>query len=713
MTTETRSFCLSASELNGGGQLMSLQFDAEAGFIRLRDRVLVEDDATAIGQPEGAVDRSWFEVLSPGVRIRKELVLASGQVHQAWLTWCGVEPEDNETSLRLSVNGVDVIRPATKYAEPQCKHYYTAEWAPSHFDNWFVVEVPSGALHDGVNTIDMWSDPGADADAEAWQVMVAADSERVRGADPALQPVGRSARSRDGGGTWLRKGLGQRDAIDGGEYCMRLSLEQHVPTGVYRSAAIDVTAMPAGEIHRRVVVQSCSVVWDVAGEGATDLRVRFADTPIVDSSDWSDWQPVSGLQGQWQAPRGRWMQFEASLTTLDALETPQLRGCRIEATVASGGADTQVGAHVVEFSNRRVTRSSVQYTWEDPSALRDLRQRFELDDLLEGAATEFERHLRLMHWAYRIPIGRLNPYAWRYQDLPQLERTADGSIKLLGPYDEPRRQGHCLYCNFTLIAALLSFGYPARWVNMSSKHTYGHEVTEVWSNDYDKWVFLDATRDYYMVDPDTAVPLSLREIGDRVAELLPAPVTWDRPIPGQLPGGVSPENVRVVYRQPDHGGPVFVDGAEHDMLMIGHLQMPLRNDFATRPQPVPWRISSNWGSSEFYCWSSPMFPAKLEYDNGTDRPQDWEPPLNRVQLTLVETAQAGVLRVHADTVTPWADGFEVWVDGDCQRQPGSQWLWPLHEGVNRLHVRACNTMGVCGPESVAVLTAAQGCDGTR
>lgn len=30
--------------------------------------------------------------------------------------------------------------------------------------------------------------------------------------------------------------------------------------------------------------------------------------------------------------------------------------------------------------------------------------------------------------------------------------------------------------------------------------------------------------------------------------------------------------------------------------MVGHLQMPLRNDFASRPQPVPWRVSSNWGS---------------------------------------------------------------------------------------------------------------------
>jgi len=151
-------------------------------------------------------------------------------------------------------------------------------------------------------------------------------------------------------------------------------------------------------------------------------------------------------------------------------------------------------------------------------------------------------------------------------------------------------------------------------------------------------------------------------------------------------------------------GPVFVDGAEHDLLMIGHLQMPLRNDFATRPQPVPWRLSSNWGSSEFYCWSSPMFPPKLEYAHGTDRRQDWEAPLNCVQLTLTETARADVLRVDAETVTPWFEAFEMCADGaDWQIQRSSRWSWPLHEGKNRLRVRARNTSGVRGRESAAVV----------
>jgi hypothetical protein len=156
MTTHTR-LRLDAAALNAGGQLRGLCFDAQRKRMALVDQVLVEDDAPAIGQPAGGTDRSWFEVLRPGIRIRKDLVLDDGRARAAWLTWCGVEAEGNDEPLFLSVNGADLVRPPTKHAHPQCKHYYTSDWAPSHFDNWFVVELPVGALRRG--TISAHRDP--------------------------------------------------------------------------------------------------------------------------------------------------------------------------------------------------------------------------------------------------------------------------------------------------------------------------------------------------------------------------------------------------------------------------------------------------------------------------------------------------------------------------------------------------------------------------
>jgi hypothetical protein len=697
---------LDAAGLNEGGQLHDLRFDAERRVIELRNRLLVEDDAAAIGMPEGATERSWFERLVPGRRLRKQLVVPDARAQAAQLVWCGREPDDNEVPLHVAINGVHVLRPATKHAHPQCRHYYTADWASSAFDNWFVMEIPVGALRDGSNDVELWVEdayPGR----ESWELMVAADSERHRGSDPARDPVGRSARSDDGGETWHTGGLGQGDAIDG-EYCLRMNVEQHARQGTLVSEVIDLTEGADGGIRSSMPTRLRVSLDAEAPSGTAVLRVRMGATPDPQGEGWTAWQELAEGAGDLTELPGTWLQAEVTLSTDDPRRSPSLHGLHLD-VAGDEPVATAPSVRLQQLSSGRVTRPSEGFTWEDPTRLADLRERFELDRVVDGAATEFEAMLRLLHWSYRIPIGRLNPYAWRHDELPQLERDDAGQIRLEGPYDEPRRQGHCLYCNLTLIAALTSFGYPARWVNMSTKHTYGHEVTEVWSNDYDKWVFLDATRDYYMTDPDTGVPLSLAQIAGRVGEILPQPCTWDAPIHHLLPENASPidgdaGNVRVRYRQPDHGGPVFVDGAMHDLTMIGHLQMVLRNDFASRPTPVPWRISSNWGSSEFVTWSSAAFPPKLEYQRSTDRPQDWEPPLNRVRLALTRTADPTCLQVDVDTVTPWFDGFEVTVDGESTRQDASCWMWHLHEGRNYLCVRAHNRMGVLGPPAEAVVT---------
>ena len=71
----------------------------------------------------------------------------------------------------------------------------------------------------------------------------------------------------------------------------------------------------------------------------------------------------------------------------------------------------------------------------------------------------------------------------------------------------------CLYPNVALAAALQSFGIPARHLNFHSEGMTGHEICEVWSNDHDKWIHLDATRDYYWYDRKTLV-LDMRKYID-------------------------------------------------------------------------------------------------------------------------------------------------------------------------------------------------------
>lgn len=150
-----------------------------------------------------------------------------------------------------------------------------------------------------------------------------------------------------------------------------------------------------------------------------------------------------------------------------------------------------------------------------------------------------------------------DPYRWSFATLLPLTLDEDGEPEHFGPYDKRRRGGHCLYCNLTLMAALLAMGHACRWCNISAIETFGHEVgfavvlfliyciklhraraqsikfvqvqsryvkfkgnpaffhlqvIELYSNEWGRWIFFDATRDYYTFDPDTLAPLSLREM---------------------------------------------------------------------------------------------------------------------------------------------------------------------------------------------------------
>lgn len=695
---ENHNFTLDAAGLEKRGQFRQTQYDQSRNAILLDDVQLIEDDAPAIGRPEGAEDRSWFEKLHRGVMIRKELILDDERASAAYLLFDGTEADYNDAPLHIRLNGHELVRPPTKLAHPFARHYYTPDWGGSHFDNWFVIPIPVGALQRGPNEIVMWTD----SEEASWEVMVAADAEFQRGSEDPRQPPDRSAKSKDGGRTWDSAHLGWKDEIDG-EYCIRLSLDRHASKGTYTSPVIDLAGENGG-IAESLEITTCRATWDfdLPAECRAEVSLRFGDSPVPDDPSWSTYEAITGHTQTWDSPIDRYLQFQVELATEDLLVTPALKSVSIETETTPKEASSPGRHYLMEFRNGRVVRSSFEYTYEDFGRLEKLRQDFALDEVVQDAASEFEAQLLLMRWAYKVPLGNLNPYAWDYYDLPQLEKDENGRPLLLGDYPGRRRQGHCLFCNLTLIAACLAMGYPARWVNISTKHTYGHEVTEVWSNEFDKWVFLDSTRDYYAYDPDTGIPLNLVELNERLAEITPAPATWEFPIQHHLPDNALLTAARVAYRQGDSH--ISIDdpdeGPQH-LILKGHLQMVLRNDFASRSQPLPWRISSNWGSDLFYCYYGDMFPRKREYQRHTRRRQDFNPSLNQAELFPIATPDPSVLRVDIDTETPCFETFLMRLDsGPWSPIPGTSLEWRLREGPNSLRIKTRNTAGVCGPESL-------------
>ena len=311
---------LAADDLELQGQLKQLRYDTTGEVITLDDMLLVEDDAPAIGQPEGAEDRSWFEKLHQGVMIRKDLVLDDARAFAGYLLFNGMEMDHNDHPLYIRINGREMVRPPTKLIHPFARHYYTGDWGGSQFDNWFVVEVPVGALQQGSNEIVLW----AESEETSWEIAVAGAAEYRRGSDTRPCHPDRSAKSKDQGETWDFDHLGWKDEIDG-EYTIRLSLDRYVPEGTYVSPVIDLGG-ESETVKRQLEIEACQVAWDVEVPAgcSVDIRARIGDSPRPAADSWSPFERVEGLSGTWQHPAGRFLQFEVVMRTEDPLATPVL-----------------------------------------------------------------------------------------------------------------------------------------------------------------------------------------------------------------------------------------------------------------------------------------------------------------------------------------------------------------------------------------------------
>jgi hypothetical protein len=196
--------------------------------------------------------------------------------------------------------------------------------------------------------------------------------------------------------------------------------------------------------------------------------------------------------------------------------------------------------------------------------------------------------------------------------------------------------------------------------------------------------------------------MSLIEINDRLRKIMPRSPDWDVPVKAIVPNDSLAYEVDVAFREGDNRFSITdIAQGPHLLIYKGNLHIPLRNDFASRAWPVPWRISSNWGGPLFYGYYNETFLRKREYSLHTDRAQDFNPPLNQAELTVSETKSSGVLKVDIATFTPCFDAFVAQYDGgEWGSIAGTSLEWTLHEGLNTLKVRARNTVGVLGPESV-------------
>ena len=79
----------------------------------------------------------------------------------------------------------------------------------------------------------------------------------------------------------------------------------------------------------------------------------------------------------------------------------------------------------------------------------------------------------------------------------------------------------------------MAYGWQARLVNI-----VGHEVCEVWNDEFAKWIYIDASYvNHYAYDPVTAEPLSMLELHNLYTDYYfpDRPIDWMNDFTGTQP----------------------------------------------------------------------------------------------------------------------------------------------------------------------------------
>ncbi len=650
--------------------------DHHSGIHLFRGQV-IENDAPGSGR---SPDIEPLIDVAPGTVYRKVLHLDDCRTEGAQLAFVATEELEHDSTLLVTMNGHAVQRPPSTVACPDAHQYSKLTAGNKSWSRWYYVELPPEALKPGDNEITFEAADGR----PGWQLSVADYRNFAIGMEGPADLPDSSSFSTDGGESWEE---------ERGEYVVRLVLDRYREGGELVSTVVDSCSADGDVIKQCMKVGDIRIAWDAQVPAGTQLvfHTRTGTTPTVSTDYWSDWSPCESGQSLTDV-RGRYVQWKASFHTENRGETPHLEGVQMEAEVEESGP--QLDVRVLKSSNERILRSSINFRHEDyhhPSLV-ELRKKFELDAVVAGAQTEFEMIERLLKWAYLVPLGPCSTFPWNVLDWLVLERDETGQIRM-NQYENSRRDRMCLYSNVALVAACLSMGLPARHVNIHSEGMTGHEIAEVWSNDYRKWVHLDATRDYYWYDKATRVPLNTHEIRQALVDRLDRPERWDRPYLFHQDLDALVKDLPIAFREGCHPESVE-EGAFYIFKTFCHFRIVTRGDVFSRERPLP--VSQGvevWSWNNYLDWADERVPPLAHFTQHTNRYADMFETLNQVHYSLEGHEEPDVLNVSLETNTPNFECYLASVDKGPWTECASVFKWDVHLGMNSLQVRSRNSAG--------------------
>ncbi|MBT4482330.1 MAG: transglutaminase domain-containing protein, partial [Candidatus Latescibacteria bacterium] len=436
------------------------------GGVSLFNFDLVENDASGAGNSEKGVhkDTVWGKI-----RARKVLTIDNPRAHRAWLY---VFPQRNpKHPLSFQINGNLAQIPNTKL-----KGWETVRWA----------EFPAEWLKKGKNVIEIFC-PEAKAEEEGWILQLArADEFEEGGGDPAN--VGKTSfKSTNNGKSWKMSPFGQ-GGKDRAEYCVRICLERHVDNGWLESPVIDLWKDNSDDliIRQRTIKKLHVTIQTDIPEGATvNYLLRKGTSPDPFSEEWEEYENVGSgaaldLDIDGEAFNRRYFQFKTVLATQNPLVSPVVKSAQVSAEFKeSFPVPRHKNIYILEVDNPSVRYSSLNWEWEecDRPELNLLRKQENLDTVIAGSRTQLEIQMKLLDYAKK---------RWRWTS-PNQEYPEWDALSIVNRINKAGGGGMCIQQNLFFVGLCQAFGMQGRLLGVD-----GHEVCEVWNDEYGKWIYFDA-----------------------------------------------------------------------------------------------------------------------------------------------------------------------------------------------------------------------------
>ncbi len=324
--------------------------------------------------------------------------------------------------------------------------------------------------------------------------------------------------------------------------------------------------------------------------------------------------------------------------------------------------------------------------------VRKLYERAGIAEMERASSSELELIGRLSDWA-NSHWGHMQPLPYPTWDAHEILDKAEA--------------GDAFWCTFKaalFVQACNAAGLTARVLGINPEDSAAHTVTEVYNNEFRKWMLVDPWMNCRF--ERGGVPMSALELHDAAGAGDLSGITlvfgengrgtefWDKKT-GRT-DTIPHANARVpIEEDKDTGLAKFY----YDIRIV------MRNDHTVHPQStenvyvdgfmVPYNArGGEWWGPQLKWADDATFP-QITCPNTNVR-DEFEWPLNEVAVDLRKTTVSGepvVLEARFSTLTPSFSHYAVEVDGRPVDVDGDTYIWKLEEGENRLTVAAVNVTG--------------------